>query len=71
MSDKRVYEQLHPETKHGGAPGVAGGGKRARVEMISTFADDTAAKTGVSIAADDYLSADEDALARKYEDDQR
>ncbi len=43
-----VYEQLHPETKHGGAPGAAGGGKQAKGERISSFAEDTASKTGVS-----------------------
>jgi ParB family chromosome partitioning protein len=45
---KAIYEQIHPETKRGGAPGKAGGGKRAKVAESATFARDTAAKTGVS-----------------------
>jgi hypothetical protein len=38
----------HPETKHGGAPGKAGGGKKAKNEKFSSFAQDTADKTGLS-----------------------
>lgn len=45
---KEIYEALHPETKHGGAPGKAGGGKQAKGDKVSSFADDTAAKTGKS-----------------------
>ncbi len=44
---KEIYEALHPETRHGGAPGLAGGGK-AKVENFSAFAQDTAAKLGVT-----------------------
>jgi N6-adenosine-specific RNA methylase IME4 len=49
---KRLYEAIHPETKHGGAPG-AGRGKRKRSEesQIGTFVSDTAAKTGKSRTA--------------------
>lgn len=47
---KEIYEALHPEVKHGGAPGKAGGGKVARPkdDTVSSFAADTAAKTGLS-----------------------
>jgi hypothetical protein len=52
---KKIYETLHPETKHGGAPGKAGGGKakreRSQIEIsgeAASFIDDTAAKTGKS-----------------------
>ena len=47
---KEIYEARHPETKHGGAAGTAGGGKvaRAKGEIISSFADDTAAKMSVT-----------------------
>lgn len=42
---KEIYEIRHPETRHGGAPGRAGGGK-AKVDKMSSFAADTAARTG-------------------------
>jgi len=29
---KVIYETIHPETKHGGTPGRAGGGKNAKVD---------------------------------------
>jgi N6-adenosine-specific RNA methylase IME4 len=45
---KRIYETLHPETKHGGAPGKNGGGKKAKDLKLSSFAEDTATKTGRS-----------------------
>ena len=45
---KEIYEAMHPETKHGGAPGKAGGGKKPKDEIISSFASDTASKTGVT-----------------------
>lgn len=41
---KALYEALHPESRRGGAPGVAGGGKEAC--PASGFVDDVAAKTG-------------------------
>jgi N6-adenosine-specific RNA methylase IME4 len=46
---KELYENLHPETKHGGAPGKAGGGKRkdeSRQLGESRFTKDAAQKTG-------------------------
>jgi ParB family chromosome partitioning protein len=43
---KDIFERLHPETKQGGAPGKAGGGKKAKNDKLSSFATDTAAKTG-------------------------
>jgi hypothetical protein len=42
-----VNEALHPETKRGGAPGKAGGGKAKNAESAS-FVSDTARKTGRS-----------------------
>lgn len=47
---KEIYEAIHPETKHGAAPGKKGGkgGKASKVATVATFADDTADKTGVS-----------------------
>ena len=49
---KRLYEAKHQYTKHGGAPGKAGGGKKAKDPNLGSFApafvDDTAEKTGMS-----------------------
>ena len=49
---KRLYEALHPSSRHGGAPGRAGGGKRSRAERSSppvrSHAADAAARTGMS-----------------------
>src|SRR5271170_3937078 len=45
---KDLYEKVHPETKKGGAPGRAGGGKKAKTAKLATFARDTATKTRVS-----------------------
>jgi hypothetical protein len=42
---KDLYLLKHPETKQGGLPGVAGGGK-AKTATIAAFAADTAEKTG-------------------------
>jgi hypothetical protein len=43
---KALYLKLHPETKHGGAPGKAGGGKKAKDAKLVSFVKDTAKKTG-------------------------
>jgi ParB-like chromosome segregation protein Spo0J len=45
---KELYEKLHPETRHGGAPGQAGGGKKARDAKLAGFAEATAKATGQS-----------------------
>lgn len=46
---KEIYEQLHPQTKQGGAPGKKGGGKQAKDATVASFAEDTSKKTGLSI----------------------
>ena len=47
---KELHEQLYPETKKGGAPGKAGGGKRAKNpesgHFVVSFLEDAADKTG-------------------------
>jgi ParB family chromosome partitioning protein len=48
---KLIYEQLHPETKKGAAPGKSGGGKVAKSGPGPSFARDTATKAGVGIRA--------------------
>ena len=45
---KKLYEAKHPETKHGGAPEKAGGGKKAKTAETATFAEDTSKKTGAA-----------------------
>lgn len=45
---KAIYEQRHPETRQGGLPGASGGGKQAKTADIATFAEDAAAKSGLS-----------------------
>jgi ParB family chromosome partitioning protein len=42
---KGLYEAKYPQTKQGGAPGKAGGGKTAKSADSASFAKDTAAKT--------------------------
>ncbi|MEQ1956410.1 hypothetical protein [Mesorhizobium sp. CN2-181] len=42
---KAIYEDLYPQAKRGGAPGLPGGGK-AKVDNLSSFAEATAAITG-------------------------
>ena len=51
---KAIYEALHPETRQGGLPGAPGGGKQAKTETISGFAEDAAEKTGVTDRAVRY-----------------
>jgi ParB family chromosome partitioning protein len=46
---KAAYEAVHPETKTGGRPGKAGGGKVAKNAKFASFAADTAAKSGKSV----------------------
>ncbi len=46
---KRVYEELHPGSRHGGAPGRAGGGKALRSDAgPRSHAADAATRTGLS-----------------------
>jgi ParB-like nuclease domain len=45
---KELYEKLHHETRHGGAPGKAGGGKKAKDAKLAAFAEATAKATGQS-----------------------
>lgn len=47
---KQLYEARYPQAKHGGAKGIAGGGKapRTKDEIIASFANDTSGRTGVS-----------------------
>jgi ParB-like nuclease domain len=45
---KELYEKVHPQAKHGGAPGKAGGGKKAKGANVASFVKDTAEKTGQS-----------------------
>lgn len=47
---KELYEAKHPSTRHGGAPGRSGGGKapRAKDEIISSFAEETADRAGLT-----------------------
>ena len=45
---KAIYEKLHPETRHGGAPGRKGGGKKAKDAPHASFAADTSAKAGIA-----------------------
>jgi hypothetical protein len=44
---KKAYEAVHSETKHGGAPGKAGGGK-AKGAKFAAFAEETARRSGKS-----------------------
>lgn len=45
---KELYEAKHPESRRGGRPGKAGGGKVAKAESIASFASDAASKSGSS-----------------------
>jgi hypothetical protein len=44
-----AVEIKHPEAKHGGAPGKKRGRKKAKPANLASFAEDTAAATGMSI----------------------
>lgn len=50
MQRKKVYLAAHPQTKHGGAQGRAGGGKvtSAKDAKFASFVEDTAGRTGRS-----------------------
>jgi len=43
---KVLFELLHPETRHGGAPGLAGGGKKARDPGPGGFVAQMSERTG-------------------------
>ena len=43
---KVLYEELHPEARQGGAPGIAGGGKKTKPPGSGGFVPDTAVRTG-------------------------
>ena len=45
---QEIHEALHPATKQGGAPGKAGGGKKAKNDTVSSFAEETAQRIGAS-----------------------
>ncbi|MBF0171637.1 MAG: ParB N-terminal domain-containing protein, partial [Nitrospinae bacterium] len=45
---KNLYEMKHPETRHGGTPGQAGGGKKAKDANLASFAQDASCRTGES-----------------------
>jgi N6-adenosine-specific RNA methylase IME4 len=45
---KAIYLAKYPETGHGKTPGKAGGGKKAKNDNLSSFADDTSKKAGKS-----------------------
>lgn len=45
---KRLYEQLHPETKHGGSHQTNGDGSSGKVCHLESFASNTAKQTGRS-----------------------
>ncbi|WP_437277941.1 ParB N-terminal domain-containing protein [Sorangium sp. So ce375] len=64
---KEIYEELHPETRHGGAPGKSGGGKKAKDATVASFAEDASTRTGLSIRTiqDDVKIARLPAAARQ------
>ncbi len=47
VSKKAAYEETHPETKHGRAP-VGRGGRKEDAKLASSFAKETAQKSGKS-----------------------
>jgi N6-adenosine-specific RNA methylase IME4 len=48
MRRKELYEAKHPETRRGGRPGKAGGGKVPKSASIASFASDAASRVGSS-----------------------
>jgi hypothetical protein len=51
MERKAIYERVYPETKAGGLPGKAGGGKVAKNVKITSFAESTAKVMDISRSA--------------------
>lgn len=64
---KEIYLTLHPETKHGGAPGAGKGkGSHCKDEKISSFQQDVAAKMDVTERAVQYMLEPAETLPIKW-----